>query len=86
MDTIERDAWYIIKTPMHMRLDSVYKYAKTHSKERSMWVLKCFSPKGVDWVSYTEENLLYSLKKGFIAEASPSEILDATIMESKLRK
>lgn len=77
--------WYTIKKPQTLMLDYTYRFMKVHMKERNMWVMKCFTSSGVDWMSYSEENLLYSIKKEQIVPPTPSETLDATILENKLR-
>lgn len=77
--------WFTIKKPQTLRLDYTYRFMKVHMKERGMWVMKCFTQKNVDWMSYRDEDLQYSIEKEQIVPSSPSEILDATILESKLR-
>lgn len=77
--------WYTIKKPSALRLDSTYKYIKIHMKERRLWVAKCFKMNKVDWMSYSENELLYSIKNENIVLSGPSEKLDATILENKLR-
>jgi len=77
--------WFTIKRPQTLMLDKTYRFMKVHMRERGQWAMKCFTNSKVDWMTYKEENLLYSIEKEIIVPSSPSEILEATVLESKLK-
>lgn len=83
---IAYDQWYTINKPMHLRMDNTFKYAKVHSREGRLWVLKCITNSGLDWMSYSEDDLLYHINKKNITPSTSSEVLDATILEGRLRR
>lgn len=83
---IDYDQWYTINKPMYLGMDNTIKYAKVHSRERILWVLKCIAKDGFDWMSYAEDDLLYHINKKNITPSTSSEILDAMILEGKIRR